>query len=78
MAAQEPGATEGAPQHRATLAPHQYSRRVLLAVSGLSPQILTETLYALAVATDPPFIPTELQILTTVEGAERAREPALG
>ena len=73
MAAQEPGTTEGAPQHRATLAPHQYPRRVLLAVSGLSPQILTETLYALAVATDPPFIPTELQILTTVEGAERAR-----
>ena len=73
MAAQEPGTTAGAPQHRATLAPHQYPRRVLLAVSGLSPQILTETLYALAVATDPPFIPTELQILTTVEGAERAR-----
>jgi len=73
MAAQEPGTTEGAPQHRATLAPHQYPRRVLLAVSGLSPQILTETLYALAVAIDPPFVPTEIQILTTVEGAERAR-----
>ena len=53
--------------------PHQYPRRVLLAVAGLSPQILTETLYALAVVAEPAFIPTEIQILTTVEGAERAR-----
>jgi hypothetical protein len=29
-------------------APHQYPRRVLLAVCGLSPQIVTETIYALA------------------------------
>jgi CRISPR-associated protein (TIGR02584 family) len=46
---------------------------VLLAVAGLSPQILTETLYALAVAADPPWVPTEIRLLTTTEGAERAR-----
>jgi CRISPR-associated protein (TIGR02584 family) len=53
--------------------PHEYPRRVLLAVAGLSPQILTETLYALAVASDPPFVPTEVRLITTAEGAERAR-----
>ncbi|EIC21522.1 CRISPR-associated ring nuclease Csm6 [Thiorhodovibrio frisius] len=53
---------------------HQaHPRRVLLAVAGLSPQILTETLFALAVAADPPWIPTEIRLITTSEGAERAR-----
>lgn len=50
-----------------------YPRRILLAVTGLSPQIVTETLYALAVRQHPPFIPTEVHLLTTVEGAQRAR-----
>ncbi len=54
-------------------APRTCSRRILLAVTGLSPQIVTETLYALAIATDPPFIPTEIHLVTTAEGAERAR-----
>ncbi len=53
--------------------PHTYPRRVLLAVAGLSPQILTETLHALAVTADPPWIPTDIRLLTTAEGAERAR-----
>ncbi|MFP4280027.1 MAG: CRISPR-associated ring nuclease Csm6 [Halochromatium sp.] len=73
MAEHEHGPLPDADQEPPRRAPHDYPRRVLLAVSGLSPQILTETLYALAVATDPPFVPTEIQILTTVEGAERAR-----
>ncbi len=59
--------------HAPNRAPHQYPRRILLAVAGLSPQILTETLYALAVATEPAFIPTEVRLITTSEGAERAR-----
>ncbi len=50
-----------------------YPRRVLLAIAGLSPQIVTETLYALAVQEEPTFIPTEVRLLTTSEGAERAR-----
>ncbi len=50
-----------------------FSRRVLLAVTGLTPQIVTETLYALAVAPTSPWIPTEIRLITTAEGAERAR-----
>ncbi len=37
-----------------------FPRRVLLAVSGLTPQIITETLYALAADEHAPFVPTEL------------------
>lgn len=53
--------------------PASYPRRILLAVTGLSPQIVTETLHALAVANEQPFIPTEIHLITTGEGAERAR-----
>ena len=52
--------------------PEAFPRRILSAVCGLSPQILTETLYALAVATRPAFVPTEIHLLTTREGAHRA------
>ena len=50
-----------------------FSRRVLLAVTGLTPQIVTETLYALAVTQAKPWVPTEIRLITTAEGAERAR-----
>lgn len=53
-------------------APHEYSRRILLLVTGLSPQIVTETVYALAVASQPRFVPTEVHLLTTTAGAARA------
>jgi CRISPR-associated protein (TIGR02584 family) len=53
--------------------PHDFPRRVLLAVTGLSPQVVTETLYALARSMKPAFIPTEVHLLTTAEGRERAR-----
>lgn len=50
-------------------------QNILLCVSGLTPQIVTETLYALAI--DAPeqrrFIPDEIHLITTAEGAERAR-----
>lgn len=59
------------------LLPQRYPRRVLLAVSGLSPQILTETVYALAVAGDPAFVPTEIHLITTAEGADYARHTLL-
>jgi CRISPR-associated protein (TIGR02584 family) len=52
--------------------PASYSRRVLLALCGLSPQVVTETLYALAVEQAPPFVPTRIEILTTEEGRQRA------
>lgn len=60
------------PENRPT-SPAAYPTRILLAVTGLSPQVVTETLYALAIKGDEAFIPTEIHLLTTVEGAERAR-----
>jgi CRISPR-associated protein (TIGR02584 family) len=53
--------------------PGDYPERVLLAVTGLSPQVVTETIYGLAVQRKPPFVPTRVVLLTTVEGAQRAR-----
>lgn len=53
--------------------PHEYPRRILLAVTGLSPQVVTETVYALTQQRNPPFIPTEVHLVTTAKGAERAR-----
>jgi CRISPR-associated protein (TIGR02584 family) len=52
---------------------HSYSKRILLAVSGMSPQIVTETLYALTVAEiDQPFMPTEIHLISTSTGKNRA------
>lgn len=53
--------------------PNAFERRVLLAVTGLSPQVVTETLYALTQVADPRFVPTEVQLITTAPGAEHAR-----
>ncbi len=54
--------------------PSDYPRRILVAVTGLSPQIVTETLYALAVApAQTAFVPTEIHLITTRSGAEKAR-----
>ncbi|MYJ23130.1 MAG: TIGR02584 family CRISPR-associated protein [Nitrospira sp. SB0673_bin_12] len=47
-----------------------FSRRILLAVTGLSPQVVTETLYALKAEGKP--VPTEVRLITTKEGRERA------
>ncbi len=48
------------------------SQRILLCAAGLSPQVITETFYALATR-DDPFIPTAIHIITTAEGADRVR-----
>jgi len=53
--------------------PDQYERRVLVAVTGLSPQVITETLYGLAFINKPSFVPTEIHLVTTLEGAHRAK-----
>lgn len=53
--------------------PHEYNRRILLLVSGMSPQIVTETLYALTQVTKPAFVPTEVHLVSTQTGAEQAR-----
>lgn len=53
--------------------PETAHRRILLAVTGLSPQVVTETVYALTQKSNPAFVPTEIHLVTTAEGAERAR-----
>jgi CRISPR-associated protein (TIGR02584 family) len=57
--------------------PETYPRRILLAVTGLSPQIVTETLYALATASAEAFVPTEVHVLTTLDGAGHVRNSLL-
>ena len=57
--------------------PQEFRRRLLVAVTGLSPQIVTETLYALAVDLETPFVPTEIRLITTADGAERASDSLL-
>ena len=53
--------------------PHSYPKRILLAVSGMSPQIVTETLYALAVNnSEAAFIPTEIHLISTNAGKTEA------
>lgn len=47
--------------------------KILLSVTGLTPQVVTETLYALAVLGDPPFVPDAIHVITTNEGASRLR-----
>ncbi|MBK1645216.1 TIGR02584 family CRISPR-associated protein [Thiocapsa imhoffii] len=48
-------------------------RRILLAVTGLTPQIVTETLYALACRGADTWIPHEIHLITTATGANNAR-----
>jgi CRISPR-associated protein (TIGR02584 family) len=52
---------------------HPYPRRILLCVTGLSPQVVTETLYTLTQTQALAFLPTEVHLITTAEGAKRAR-----
>lgn len=53
-------------------------RRILLAVSGMSPQIITETLYGLLHNHEVPWIPDEIHLITTSEGREQVRLQLLG
>ena len=48
-------------------------RRVLICAAGLSPQIVTETIYALSVTRRPAWVPHEVRLVTTARGAENAR-----
>ncbi|EGV32637.1 CRISPR-associated protein, NE0113 family [Thiorhodococcus drewsii AZ1] len=69
-------------EHRASAnESYCYPRRILLAVTGLSPQIVTETLYALW-RSNPGTLPTEVHLITTATGADHARlnllSPAIG
>ena len=52
--------------------PADFSRRVLLVVTGLSPQVVTETIYALGAGHSDSGVPTEVHLITTAEGRKRA------
>lgn len=53
----------------AQIEPSAFARRILLTAIGRTPQVLTETLYALAVGcASQRFIPTEIHVITTEEG----------
>ncbi|HHT7876882.1 TPA: CRISPR-associated ring nuclease Csm6 [Pasteurella multocida] len=54
----------------------QYQRRILVSVTGMSPAVVTETLYALVV--EKQFIPTEIQIITTAQGKNKILTALLG
>ncbi|MCC6473360.1 MAG: TIGR02584 family CRISPR-associated protein [Burkholderiales bacterium] len=58
-------------------APESFARRILLCVTGLSPQVVTETIYALSLCARPAFVPTEIHLITTGEGADQARHTLL-
>jgi CRISPR-associated protein (TIGR02584 family) len=58
-------------------APETYPRRVLLALGGRSPQVVTETLWALAVQRTPAFVPTEVHLVTTTVGRNEAMDELL-
>ncbi len=45
-------------------------RNVLIAVTGLSPQVVTETLYAF-INKQPDLFPEEIKIITTIQGKQR-------
>lgn len=45
---------------------------VLLAITGLNPQVVTETVFALSRESAAAF-PRSVHVLTTTEGADRAR-----
>lgn len=47
-------------------------RRILLSVTGLTPQVVTETLFA-TMRRAPDALPHEVHVITTAQGAERVR-----
>jgi CRISPR-associated protein (TIGR02584 family) len=56
--------------------PVSYPHRVLIVVSGESPQVITETIYALSTLPQP-FVPTQVVVVTTAVGAQRVRDSLL-
>ena len=58
-----------------TLAPSCPVRRALACVSGMSPAIITETLYALVV--EQGFVPDEIHVVTTLDGREKVHRDLL-
>lgn len=57
--------------------PPEQPRRTLVLSTGLSPQVVTETVWSLAIRSDPAWTPDQIVLITTREGARRARESLL-
>ena len=51
-------------------------RKVLIASTGLSPQVITETVWSLC-RRDPPWVPDEIRAITTLRGMEILRSSLL-
>ncbi len=47
------------------------NRNILVCVSGMSPAVVTETLYALVLKESPAFVPDEIHVITTLQGKEK-------
>lgn len=52
-------------------------REIIIFVLGTTPQIVTETLYALTQETRPAVIPDEIHLITTLSGKEKAVQELL-
>ncbi|ASM77908.1 CRISPR-associated family protein [Vitreoscilla filiformis] len=55
----------------------QRPKRILVCVSGTSPAIVTETLYALVSDESGPFLPDEIHVITTTVGRQKIRDHLL-
>ena len=51
------------------------TRKIMVCVSGMSPAVITETLYALV--TEKEFVPDEIHVITTAEGKTKIEEKLL-
>ncbi|OBX09350.1 CRISPR-associated ring nuclease Csm6 [Gallibacterium genomosp. 3] len=54
----------------------KFNKNILLSVTGMSPAVVTETLYALV--TEKGIIPTEIRVITTVQGKNKLLAALLG
>jgi CRISPR-associated protein (TIGR02584 family) len=53
------------------------TRNVLVCVSGMSPAVVTETLYALVATETPAFVPDEIHVITTLQGKNKIQQELL-
>lgn len=58
--------------------PQDYENRILLAIVGNSPAVVTETLYALTQTEEKPFFPTEINIITNAGNYQNIIDTLLG
>jgi CRISPR-associated protein (TIGR02584 family) len=57
--------------------PESFPRRILLVATGMTPQVVTETVYWLGTQRPPAFVPTEVHLVSTSSGVRHARNTLL-